>query len=142
MDSRHEFYEQEILNKIITELNFCLKEKNEEIIQYTDFSQTLKSISNDIYRYLEMDVEVDAILANKNLLSIDVVPFPLVESSQASTNDKEKFNELIVKIKTYLTLNSEEKYPVALSKSLERIENILLNLEETSKDINHLKIRR
>lgn len=80
MDPRHQSSDEYIFNEIIAAVNHYITDhvdylcdmRNKKIRRY------IKQVCQSVYEYAGVSVDIDAILAKKNLLSIDVVLFPYV----------------------------------------------------------------
>ncbi|MBX3708785.1 MAG: hypothetical protein KIT56_08605 [Gammaproteobacteria bacterium] len=84
MDPRHESFQEELLNQLITIINCYLKNNIDTIVVNQRLQDQIKNICNKIYPYLGLKVDVDGILSKHNLLSIDVVFFPKVTDPEAN----------------------------------------------------------
>lgn len=81
MDSRHETLDQEILNRFIHYLNQFIANNVDEILIQAWLANDIKRISQHIYDYAQIEVDIVNLLAKKNLLSIDLVQLPMIDDA-------------------------------------------------------------
>lgn len=79
MDSRHESLEQEILNELIDLINGYVRDNLDDVLTDERLNQDIKKVAQYVYDYARLYIDLDSMLSKKNLLSIDVVPFPKIE---------------------------------------------------------------
>lgn len=86
MDSRHESYKELLLNQLVSKINTFVKANTDNIVSNPVLHKQLKQMTHCIYKYLgaSSNVDTESILSKHNLLSIDVVLFPLVHEATAN----------------------------------------------------------
>lgn len=84
MDSRHESFKEALLNKIITLINVYIQNHTDQYIENTLLQTQIHRICQQIYQYLGMQVDVSGVLSKHNLLSVDVVLFPLIADTESN----------------------------------------------------------
>lgn len=103
MDPRHEPLKEAFLNHLITTINFYIQQHLNDLVNHPDVIHEIDCIAREIYRYLGIKVDVEAILSRHNLLSIDVVLFPSVADTEANKIlTDEAFKKLVSEIKLIL----------------------------------------
>ena len=105
MDPRHESKEQLIINKIITLVNQFLMQQS--TLLYTNFSifQIIRDLTMHLYHFAELSIDVDSVLAKRNLLSLDAVLFPTITELTLSDEKKQQFLELCQSIQNLSNKN-------------------------------------
>ena len=105
MDPRHESKEQLIINKIITLVNQFLMQQS--TLLYTNFSifQIIRDLTMHLYHFAELSIDVDSVLAKRNLLSLDAVLFPTITELTLSDEKKLQFLELCQSIQNLSNKN-------------------------------------
>lgn len=94
MDVRHESFDQEVFNQLITIINKYLTENIDGILNYPPALNLIKEVTKTIFNDLHMDIDVDEIVAKKNLLSIDVVVFPHIDDLLKGDIDTHSIKEV------------------------------------------------
>ncbi len=126
MDARHEPFQQEILNQLITTINIYIKNNTDKLVITATLHKAIKDICRHIYLYSKRDVDVDGILSKHNLLSIDVVFFPLVVVENNILSDTD-FNQLMLII--HSSINQDPSFHVSEKDFIQQIDQIIQQSE-------------
>src|SRR6185437_13346232 len=103
MDVRHQSFKEALLNQIITTINKYINENVDSLLENKSLQSEIKYICKHIYDYLTIPVDIDGILSKHNLLSIDVVLFPIISDPEANRIlNNGDFKKLINEIKLTL----------------------------------------
>lgn len=96
MDSRHESFEQETMNQCIELMNDYICKNTDELASKESLREDMRIISQYIYHFSHLPVDVDAVFSKKNLLSVDIISLPLIEEM---IGDVKNFPVMIKNIK-------------------------------------------
>jgi len=119
MDPRHESLKQAVLNHLIQSINQYLIDHTDQLVKNEFVLNEIAAITKPIYHYLGMNINSDEILSKHNLLSIDVVLFPIATDPEADKklNDAE-FGNLISMLSKKLQLKSNSSLQQDLQNNL------------------------
>ncbi len=125
MDPRHESLEREILNQLIMIVNRYIEENIDDLLNDEIIQREIKTICKMIYGFVGMNIDVDGFLSKHNLLSIDVVLFPLLANvAESRFHSSEKFPDLIAHLKMLIDEHEEmDELNENIERILERVTN-------------------
>lgn len=103
MDSRHESQKEGFANQVILTINTYIINNIDTLLKDKILREEFADICKRIYAYLGVVVDIDNTLSNHNLLSKDIVLFPVVPDPEGSKilNDAE-FENLVAAIKNII----------------------------------------
>jgi hypothetical protein len=137
MDSRYEPFPQEILNQLISIINTLIQENTDDLLMNEVLRDRVKKIGEYIYLYTEHDVDVSGILSKHNLLSIDVVLFPLIYEIANHVTLVDNFDELISRIKSLISQeNSSKSLNDVDALFIQKIKHVLEQCDHASKRLH------
>jgi hypothetical protein len=103
VDSRHESLDQEVLNHLICCINNYVKNNLDEIVVNDHLLNEMKIISQYIYGYVQMPLDLEHLFSKKNFLSIDIVFLPLID--EVNNENQHNLRMLIANISS--TINGK-----------------------------------
>lgn len=121
MDARHETFQQEILNQVISTINQYIKNNTDDLLLDNILQDQIKEISKHIYLYSKIAVDVEGILSKHNLLSIDVVLFPLILDVNDEVFINSDFEQLLTTINAII---QQEKSPIQPDSNIDLLQQM------------------